>query len=152
MNFQLELAKYKFKISDKVRFAEVDSYGIVHNIQYMYWIEWSRTEYFRNLFVNMNPGVFIVEYPVMVVHAEIDYFGSAQFGDSYDVFSRISQVKNSSLKFENIIISDKKIILVKASSVLVHLNNKTNQPERIPDALRDKLKVFEGDDVEFIND
>jgi len=147
-----ELSKFKFYISDRVKFAEVDSYGVVHNVQYLYWIEWSRTEYFRNLFSEMNPRKFISEYPVMIVHAEIDYFDSAKFGDSYKVLSRISLVKNSSLKFENLVINDKGILLVKASSILVHLNNKTNQPERIPDTLREKLKKFEGIDVEFIND
>jgi acyl-CoA thioester hydrolase len=147
-----ELSKFKFYISDKVKFAEVDSFGVVHNVQYLYWIEWSRTEYFRNLFSEMNPKEFISEYPVMVVHAEIDYFGSALFGDSYKVFSRISLVKNSSLKFENLVISDTGVLLVKASSILVHLNNKTYQPERISDELRAKLKKFEGEDVEFINE
>ena len=75
------LSLYKHKMNGKVRFAEVDSFGVVHNIRYFFWIEAARTEYFSNLGIELTPTTFIREMPFMVVHAVIDYLNAARFND-----------------------------------------------------------------------
>ncbi len=146
-----ELKLYKFFTDGRVKFSEVDSYNVVHNIQFFYWIEWSRTEYFRNLGLDMRPEVLIKTFPFMIVHTEMDYFNPARYGDVYKVYTRITKVKNSSVYFSNIIQLDSGIILVKNSSVLVYLDIKENKSLRIPDKLRKLLKDFEKSDIEFVD-
>lgn len=146
-----ELELYKFFTNGRVQFSEVDSYNVVHNVQFFYWIEWSRTEYFRNLGLDMRPERLIKTFPFMIVHTEMDYFNPARYGDVYKVLTRITKVKNSSVYFNNIIQLADGTILVKNSSILVYLNLKENKAIRVPDELRKLLIDFEKSDIEFID-
>ncbi|OGU11986.1 MAG: hypothetical protein A2X63_02505 [Ignavibacteria bacterium GWA2_35_8] len=145
------LTKFKFKVSGRVKFHEVDSYSIVHNLQYFYWLEWARIEYLRQLLSRESGKISIYEFPVMSAHAEIDYFNTASFDDAYEVFTRISFIKNSSFGFENIIRLESGLLLAKASIVLVNINFKTRQPERISDEIREQVRNYEGENVLFID-
>jgi acyl-CoA thioester hydrolase len=150
-NLENSLNLFKHKTSGKVRFAEVDSFGVVHNIQYLYWLEAARTEYFSDLRLKFDPKTFIENMPLMVVHSEIDYFNAARFNEKYEILTRVSSVKNSSLTFENIITLSNGTLLVFASSVLVNLNPKDNKSQRISEDIRLLLKKFEGDNIKFLD-
>lgn len=139
------LNQFPHKISTKVKFADVDSFGVVHNIKYFYWLEWARTEFLRSIGVNLNKNTFLTELPLMVVHAEIDYFNSAEFDDEIEVFSRVFAVKDSSVVFENIIRKNGETLIANAKAVLVHIDPGTNQSIRIPDDLRIKIDRFQND-------
>lgn len=142
-----ELKKFKFIYEGRVKFAEVDSYRVVHNLQYFYWLESARIEYLRNLDIGLNSRSLINELLFMSVHAEIDYFNVAGFDDEYQVLTRISLIKNSSFSFRNIIQLKNGLILVSASATLVHVDPKTKTPKRIADDLRSKIKNYEGDNL-----
>lgn len=143
-----ELQKYKHKFDGVVKFDEVDSFGVVHNVKYFYWLEWARTNYFETIGIKLDSETFSKEFPVMVVHNEMDYFASAKFNQKFNVYSRISKIKNSSLIFENIITIDEKKLIAKAMAVLVHLD-KNNNPERIPEKYRKLILDYEGQDIEI---
>lgn len=144
------ITKFKFKVNARVKFHEVDSYNIVHNLRYFYWLEWARIEYLRNLRGNAGK-ISLYEFPVISAHNEIDYFNAASFDDAYEVFTRISFIKNSSFGFENIILLDSGLLIAKGSAVLVNINFKTKQPERISDDMRELLRNYEGENIEFID-
>jgi YbgC/YbaW family acyl-CoA thioester hydrolase len=141
---------FKHSTKGKVKFHEVDSYGIVHNLQYGYWLEWARTEYLGNLGIKLNPMTYVSELPVMVVHSEINYFNPIRFYEEYEILSRISFIKNSSLGFENLIFSNNKLLIF-AKIILVYLNIHSQQPERIPDNVRKLIINFEGRDLNLID-
>ncbi len=142
-----ETQLYKFSHKGRVKFAEVDSYRVVHNLQYFYWLEEARIEYFRNLGVGLNLDSLIKELLFMSVHAEIDYFNATQFNDEYEVLTRISNIRNSSFTFNNIIRLKNGTILISASATLAHINPVDKKPKRISDELRKKVKDFEGGNV-----
>ncbi len=143
------LQLYKYKLSGKVKFAEVDSYGVVHNLQYFFWLEWARTEYLSNLSKSIKPNDLIWKYPIMMVHAEADYFNSIGFGDEYEIYTRVKFIKDSSIGFENIILTKGQKILMKASAILVHLNPEERKPASVPDFLRELILDFEQDTVQL---
>ncbi len=145
-----EIPLYKHMIPGKVRFDEVDSFGVVHNIKYLYYLEWARTEYLRSIGMPINHRTFTLELPLMVVHSEIDYLNSLMFTNKYEVLSRVSKVKKSSILFENIIRNEEGELIVKASAVMVHLDPENYKPGLLPRELRDKIKMFEGENVEFV--
>jgi acyl-CoA thioester hydrolase len=145
-----ELNKFRHAVKGQVKFAEVDSFGVVHNVQYLYMFEWARTEYIKNAGIRQTRTTYIKDFPLMVVHSEIDYFSPATFGDDYEVLTRVAFVKNSSLGFENIARLTDGTILARGKAVMVHLDYKTRQPVRIPDDLRERLKEIEGENVEFL--
>lgn len=146
-----KLSLFKHRINGKVRFAEVDSFGVVHNVRYLFWLEAARTEYFSNLGIKLTPTTFIREMPFMVVHAEIDYLNAARFNDEYNIYSRVASVKNSSLTFENIITLQNDLPLAYASATLVHLNIKDNNAQRIGEDIRLLLNKYEGENIKFLD-
>lgn len=134
---------FKHCIKGTVKFTEVDSFRVVHNIQYLYWLEWAKIEYFRSIGIKLNNKSFTEEFLMMVVHSEIDYYNSLQFDDKYKIYTKITELKNTSIKFSNIVINELNDILVVSKSVFVHLNNITKLPERIPDYIRDLINNYE---------
>lgn len=146
-----EIDKFKHSITGQVKFHEVDSLGVVHNIQYFYFLEWARTKYFEFIGMPLNHKTFTAENPIMTVKHVMDYFNSAYFSDYYEILSRTKTLKNSSLVMENIIrLTDGKLI-VKAEVTLVYLSNQDYRPTRIPDYIRDSISLIEGNDLEIID-
>jgi acyl-CoA thioester hydrolase len=144
-----KLFKHSFK--SKVKFHEVDSFGVVHNIQYLYWIENARLEYFQDIDDCGIFNKFGKEYIHIIVNTNIDYIKSARMFDDYEILTRISWIKDSSFGFENLVLNSNGAVLVKASAVIVFFDLKTNSSIRIPDNFREMIIEFEQDDVLSIN-
>jgi len=145
-----ELPKYKHITNGKVRFNEVDSFRVVHNIQYFYFLEWARTQYFEAIGMKLDRNTFTSADPVMTVHHEMDYFNPLYFTDEYQMFTRTKQIGNSSVIMENIIMRNNGDICVKASVTLVFMSNSEYKPIRIPDNYRENIIKLEGNDLEII--
>jgi len=61
-------------------------------------------------------------------------------------------MKNSSLCFEQIArLTDDGTILVKAQTIMVHLNTASHQPERIQDSYRSLVRDYEGNNVQELS-
>ena len=145
------ISAFKHIYNNIVKFDEVDSVGVVHNIKYLYWLEWARTQYLENLGIKLNPVTFISELPLMVVHNDIDYYNPAKFSDKYKVLTRISFIKKSSLGFENLVLLEDNTLLSKANAIMVYFDYKQKIPTRIPDELRNLIKLFENGNVNIID-
>lgn len=146
-----ELPLYRHKHEGRVQFRDVDSFGVVHNIQYFYYLEWARINYMEYIGVPVNHRTFTAENPIMTVHHELDYFNPALFSDNYIVYSRVTEVKNSSMVFENIITLDDAKLIAKAKVVLVYLSPEDYRPARLPDYFREGIRALEGDNVNFVD-
>lgn len=140
---ELNLEKFHHKLTGRVKFAEVDAFGVVHNIQYLYWLEWARLEYFRAIGIPVSKDTFIREYRFMVVHAEIDYLGTAGLNDEYEILTRVDSIKNSSLQIENIIKHKNGNFIAIAKAVIVHLNDDSLTSEPIPEDVRYLVNKYE---------
>lgn len=144
-----ELNLYKHFTKGQIKFHEVDSYGVLHNIQYFYILEWARTKYLENVGIKIDSQTYSKHTLVMTVHHEMDYYNSASFFDEYLAYSRITKVGKSSLNFENIVTNLDGKILAKASVILVYLEPINHKPARIPEEIRYLIKELEGDNVKF---
>lgn len=143
---------FKHKYKGAVKFHEVDFFGVVHNIQYLYWLETARLEYFK--FID-NCGIFQdfgKEYIHIIVNANIDYIQPARMFDNYEILTRIAWIKDSSFGFDNIILNVDGKVLARASAVIVYFEIKMNSAVRIPDKIRKMIIEFEGNDVKLITD
>ncbi len=132
----LIISDFKHLIQIRVRTFEVDSQGIVHNINYLKYLEIGRVEYRRNLGYNiLTSGIFNDGLKVVVVRNEIDYKSFAFLDDVLNIYTRISWIKNSSFCFEQIIENDKsKLIVCIGNGILVNLN-----PQNLPENLNIKF-------------
>jgi YbgC/YbaW family acyl-CoA thioester hydrolase len=142
------ISTYKHRLDSKVRFEDVDSFGVVHNIKYLYWVEWARTEYMRDMMFPEHKGNFLLEMPVLVVRNEIDYYNSASFNQEYSILSKTDSIGSSSMKFDNLILlrDDDEILkpLVRCYSILTHIDLKTKTKKEInPDTIA-RMEAYEG--------
>ncbi len=143
-NNYLDLSEYKHKVEIRVRTFEVDSQGIVHNINYLKYLEIGRVEYRRNMGYHILPnGIFNDGLKVVVVRNEIDYISFSYLDDLLTVFTKIAWIKNSSFCFEQIIQKNSdKTIICRALGVLVNINN-MNISEKLPLEFIKQIKNFE---------
>ena len=103
----MDVKDFKHKIQVRVRTFEIDSQGIVHNSNYMKYLEIGRVEYIRNLGYNIKlKGIFDDNRKIVVVHNSMDYKGFAFMDDLLNIYTKIAWIKNSSFCFEQIIEKD----------------------------------------------
>lgn len=149
MRNQEDFAKYRHVLRTRVRSYDVDRQSIVHNAVYLYWLEAARVEYFRTLGLPMDFQTFVAKHRFVVAHVDIDYIYAALFDQEYELFTRVSWMKNSSMCFEQIArLTEDGTILIKANTVMVHLNTASHQPERIQDSYRSLVRDYEGSNVQ----
>lgn len=135
---------YEFRnvYTGEVKFSEVDSFNVVHNIAYLYWLEWARTQYLFDVGMPRDDSIFSMRMPIMTVHSEVDYFSSMKFTDRYSVLTKVSKIGDSSITFINQVYSGDNLIL-EAKSILVYVNKENGKPESIPDFVREKINKYE---------
>lgn len=140
----MNLSDYRHITQVRVRTFEVDSQGIVHNINYLKYFEIGRVEYRRNLgYTILRSGIFNDGLKVVVVHNDIDYKSFAYLDDLLSVYTKISWIKNSSFCFEQIVVNDEsKNIICNGKGILVNLNS-ANEPEKLPEKFINEIKSFE---------
>ncbi|MFN3269651.1 MAG: hypothetical protein CH6_1205 [Candidatus Kapaibacterium sp.] len=146
------IRKFNHRIEGKVRFHEVDSFGVVHNLVYFYWMEIAQTEYFENLGFEVNPETFTKQFPLMKVHNEIDYFSPLRLGEKYQVLTRISWIRNSSFEYQNLILNGNGGVAAFGKSILVHLDSSTLESVKLPTRFVELVRNFEGGYVEQYED
>jgi len=127
-----------------VRTFDVDSQGIVHNMNYFKYYEVGRVEYRRNFGYKINKtGVFDDGLKVVVVRNEVDYISFAYLDDILNVHTRISWIKNSSFCFEQIITNqNNETVISRANGILVNLDS-FNRPETLKEKFVNEIKSFE---------
>ncbi|MEZ4723863.1 MAG: thioesterase family protein [Candidatus Kapaibacterium sp.] len=134
--------EFKHEYNGEVKFSEVDSFNVVHNLAYLYWLEWARTQYLFDIGMPRDDSIFSKRMPIMTVHSEVDYYSSMRFTDKYTVLTKVSNIGDSSITFINQVYSIDKLIL-EAKSILVYVNNENGKPVTIPDFVREKINNYE---------
>lgn len=134
--------EFKHEYNGEVKFSEVDSFNVVHNLAYLYWLEWARTQYLFDIGMPRDDSIFSKRMPIMIVHSEVDYYSSMRFTDNYTVLTKVSNIGDSSITFINQVYSIDKLIL-EAKSILVYVNTENGKPVTIPDYVREKINNYE---------
>ncbi len=145
IDFELLKSRFRHSVKGTVRFAEVDSFRVVHNLQYLFWAEWARAEYVWDCGIMKRGTQFEKAFPILVVHAEIDYFNPAKFAEEYIVYTRISQLGKSSVAFENLVTRNDGLPFVTVKNISVLSDLKTGKSTPLPAEIREKIIAFEGD-------
>jgi acyl-CoA thioester hydrolase len=142
----MNIDNYKHKITEIVRFHEVDMLGVCNNAVYFNFFEDARIKYLQDLSKKYNFSEFLVkESFVIMAHNEIDYINSSYLDDELTVHTKINKVSKSSFSFEHFIYraSDNKDI-AKGGGVLVHINKVTKESQPLPEEFHRAVLDFEG--------
>ncbi|TNE33080.1 acyl-CoA thioesterase [bacterium] len=142
MQSKYKKEEFKHEYTGEVKFSEVDSFKVVHNLTYLYWLEWARTQYLFDIGLPRDDSMFSVQMPILTVHSEVDYYNSLKFTDKYIVLTKISKIGESSITFINQVYSED-ILVLEASSVLVYVDMSDGKTKTIPDDIREMIKKYE---------
>jgi acyl-CoA thioester hydrolase len=143
-----DLSKFRFHNEVRVRNYEIDWQGIVHNANYLLYFETGRVAYLEHLGIAVDIHAIQHESKVVVVRNEIDYRSPALFGETLDIHTRVSFIRNSSFAFEGIITEASTGRRI-AENVAIHvwLNHRDNRPIDVPAAFRRKVGQLEGENA-----
>ena len=142
METKYKREEFIHEYTGEVKFSEVDSFNVVHNLAYLYWLEWARTQYLFDIGMPRDNSIFSIRMPIMTVHSEVDYYNSMRFTDRYTVLTKVSKIGDSSITFVNQVYSADKLIL-EAKSILVYVDTENGKPETIPEFVREKINNYE---------
>jgi acyl-CoA thioester hydrolase len=148
----METANFKHKIILKVRFNEIDMLGVCNNAVYINYFEDARLQYFKELGLIPEKGIFSDNKLFYVVRNEINYKDHARFDDILNIYSRISFIKNSSFGFEHLIVKSKgNIIVADGRGIIVCVDPSTKKSTPLSKEFYQKISEFE-DNVEILKE
>ena len=132
---------FMHKIEHRVIYGDTDAGQFVYYANYFRWFESGRREIFRNLKIDYNAldkrGII-----TPVVEAHCNYFHPARYDDIVVVESRISELKEKSVKFEQRVYRKKdKKLLASGYTINVFVDKKKMKSMKIPSDIRKRLKI-----------
>jgi acyl-CoA thioester hydrolase len=135
---------FKFSAATRVGFSDTDAQGVVYYGRYMPYFDLARVEYHRSLdMLRSEPQDR--EFVMRAVHVE--YHMPARFDDQIEVDVRIKRIGTSSVMYEfAAYVEGVLAVTATQTAVLVHLSER--RPCPVPDWWRERIREFEGDDLE----
>lgn len=132
---------FMHKIEHRVIYGDTDAGQVVYYANYFRWFESGRREIFRSLKIEYGAldkrGII-----TPVVEAHCNYFYPARYDDIVIVETRISEVKEKSVKFEQRIYRKKdKKLLASGYTINVFVDKKRMKSVKIPSDIRKRLKL-----------
>ena len=129
------------KIEHRVIYGDTDAGQVVYYANYFRWFESGRREILRSLKINYleleKRGII-----TPVVESHCNYLHPARYDDVVIVETKIAEVKEKSIKFENRVLRKKgKKLLAAGYTINVFVDKKKMKSMKIPDDLRKKIKV-----------
>ena len=144
-----QTSDFKFSYDFEVHFDECDQAGIVHNSNFIKYFERSRTAYVHNLGLKWNTSDIGKDYYVVIGENYCKYISPAMFEDRLTTFARITNVKNSSYRFEYSIVrfldktNDKFIKICEGFSTIIKVSEDYKKPSKLSDSFKKLISDFE---------
>ena len=137
---------FKFSSLTRVGFSDTDAQGIVYYGRYFPYFDVARVEYFRHLHLLYAD----FEGDLVLRALNIEYHAPARFDDLLEVFIRVARIGLTSMTFEaQVYRVDDDLFMATAHQTVVHVDLVERKSCAIPDGLRERIRAFEGDDLEM---
>ena len=135
---------FKYSALARVWFSDTDAQGVVYYGRYLPYFDHARVEYHRHL----GP-IEVTEAEFVMRASTVEYHAPALFDDLLEVFVRLARIGRTSATYECAAYRvDDDLLMVTATQTLVLVDRGQRRPAPIPDAFRERLRMFEGDDLE----
>jgi acyl-CoA thioester hydrolase len=135
---------FKYSALARVWFSDTDAQGIVYYGRYLPYFDHARVEYHRHL------GPLDVGDRDFVMRAcDVEYHAPARFDDLIEVFVRMKRIGRTSATYECAAyrVADD-ALMVTATQTVVLVDLAERRAAEIPDTVRERIRAFEGDDLE----
>ena len=91
----------------------------------------------------------VPEHQLVMRASTIEYLAPARFDDLIEVFVRLARVGQTSVTYECAAYRcEDDVLMVTAEQTLVLVDLAERRARRIPDELRERIRAFEGEDLE----
>ncbi len=140
---EIDISRFKHKISLKVRFADLDAMRHVNNAAYLSYLEEGRIAYFNDV---LSAPKGSLAFGAVVARVEIDYFTPIELGDDVEILTRIDSFGEKSSVVHNAILvtrNNEKITAAFAVTYLVSYDYKSKKTVPIPDSVKEIITQFE---------
>ena len=133
---------FTFTTPVRVRFADTDAQGIVHNSAYLVWFEIARVEYLRE-FAGGYQALRDRGLEALVLESHVRYRLPARFDDELLVHARCLGVRGARFRYEYAVVRGEEIV---ADGWTEHacVDGATLRPTRLPDWLVEAIRSAEG--------
>lgn len=141
MQPQYTQSDYVHSMPYRVRSHECDRQGVVHNARYLEMLEIARIEFCRDVMkIPIDHDTFAHHHKFFFVRNALNYFSPARFDDQLIIYTRVASVGNTSITLEQIINMDSDgKRMVECESVMVSVDEKSDQPKEIDAELRNRI-------------
>lgn len=133
------MGEYPFTTEVRVRFAETDAQGVVHNSVYLVWFELARVEFLER-FADGYPALRASGIEAFVTEAHVRYGAPARFDDRLALHARCVDVRGARFRFEYLVERDGERV---ADGWTAHacVDARTHRPTRVPPALAQAIAM-----------
>lgn len=131
---------FEHKMAIRVYYADTDALGVVYHANYLRFFESARTEFLRALGIELPSLMRDHGIQFAVVEASIKYHKPARLNDMLVIVSRIKNIGNASVLYEqNIYLADHEdTILCSAEVKLVTVDNQM-RAIAMPDVFKQEI-------------
>ena len=135
---------FKYSALARVWFSDTDAQGIVYYGRYLPYFDHARVEYHRHLGrLDVGENEFVMRA------SSVEYHAPARFDDLLEVFVRMARIGRTSVTYECAAYRvEDDALMVTAGQTLVLVDLAERRAAAIPDAVRERMRAFEGDDIE----
>ena len=133
---------FSFSTDVRVRFAETDAQGIVHNSNYFIWFEVARVEYLER-YAGGYQRLRDLGVEALVLETHVRYVQPARFDDRLVVHARCLDLRGARFRYEYAITRGDELL---ADGWTMHatVDAATMRPTRVPEWLREAIASAEG--------
>jgi acyl-CoA thioester hydrolase len=132
---------FSFSTDVKVRFAETDAQGIVHNSNYVVWFEVARVEYLER-YAGGYQRLRDLGIEALVLETHVRYLQPARFDDRLVVHARCLDVRGARFRYEYAIERAGEVIADGWTSHAT-VDAQTMRPTRVPSWLQEAIAEAE---------
>ena len=136
---------FKYAAYTRVGFSDTDAQGIVYYGRYLPYFDLARVEYHRHLgLMSVGGGREFV-----MRASSVEYLAPARFDDLIEIFVRPARIGRTSVTFENAAYRvEDDVLMVTAEQTLVLVDLEQRKACPIPDSYSERLREFEGADLD----
>ena len=123
----------------EIRFADIDSYGIVHNAKYLLFFEQARIRLFYKVSENWDWS----KSGILVASQKVEYRHPVVLSDKLEIITWVQSMGSKSLTiaYEAYVVKgEEKVLSAESKTVIVCFNPLTKQTELIPEVWRSSIE------------
>jgi YbgC/YbaW family acyl-CoA thioester hydrolase len=123
----------------EIRFADIDSYGIVHNAKYLIFFEQSRISLFHKIAGNWDWQ----KRGVLVASQKVEYRHPVKLNDTLEISVWVKSIgaKSLTIAYEAFIVSEEsRVLSAESETVIVCFDPSSNSTMLVPEEWENAIK------------